>query len=206
MGALTDAFLYGTITGIVLSCMLGTVFFAIVQHSIDYGFKSGMFISLGVIISDVILIALSYYNSNLIPEDSVTEIIVRIAGALFLVFLGISNIMKKRSIDYKIQPRRNGWVLMLNGFTLNILNPGNFISWLSLSAYLGNVLDYTPAQRIWFYSGALCTIFLTEVLISYGAAYLKKFISNKLLNTINMVLGIIFLIFAVLVIVPLFQH
>jgi L-lysine exporter family protein LysE/ArgO len=186
--------------------MLGTVFFAIVQNSIDHGFKSGMYISLGVIISDIILIVISYYNANLIPEGGITEIIVRIAGAGFLIFLGVTNIMKKRSADFPVSVRKPALWLMFSGFTLNILNPGNLISWISLSAYLGNVMDYSNGERYGFYLGALCTIFLTEVLISYGAAYLKKFISNKLLNTINKVLGIIFLVFSVLVLIPLFQN
>ncbi len=94
------AFFYGLGTGMIMSIMLGTVFFALIQNSIDNGFKSGMFISLGVILSDVILISITYFNATLIPEGGTTEQIVRVCGAIFLLIYGISNLLNKKKIAY----------------------------------------------------------------------------------------------------------
>ncbi|HCT22199.1 MAG TPA: lysine transporter LysE, partial [Chitinophagaceae bacterium] len=57
------ALLYGLGIGVVLSSMLGTVFFFLVQNSIANGFKSSVFIATGVITSDILLIVLSYFNA-----------------------------------------------------------------------------------------------------------------------------------------------
>jgi len=87
--------MYGFLTGMVMSMMLGTVFFALVQNSIDNGFRTGVFISMGVITSDIILIALSWFNTELIPKGGTTDLVVRICGALFLLLYGLSNLLKK---------------------------------------------------------------------------------------------------------------
>jgi threonine/homoserine/homoserine lactone efflux protein len=79
-----DIILYGLITGMLMSIMLGTVFFALVQNSIDHGFRTGVFIAIGVISSDVLLISLSWFNAELIPEGSTTDLIVRLCGGIFL--------------------------------------------------------------------------------------------------------------------------
>jgi L-lysine exporter family protein LysE/ArgO len=196
------AFFYGLGTGIVLSSMLGTVFFFLVQNSIDNGAKSSMVISLGVIFSDIILITLSYFNATLIPKDGTAEMIVRLVGAVFIIVLGLSNIYKKASVAYQHQEPKSKFVLAVKGFSLNFFNPGNFISWVATSALLANVLHFSIGQRIWFYVGALTAIFLMEMLISYGAVYLKRFISQKLLQKINLVLGFIFLVLGVVLLWP----
>ena len=89
------SFFYGLGTGVVLSSMLGTVFFSLVQNSIDNGIKSNLFISFGVIFSDILLITLSHFNAQLIPKDSTAEMVVRLVGSLFIIGLGLSNIYKK---------------------------------------------------------------------------------------------------------------
>lgn len=196
------AFFYGLGTGVVLSSMLGTVFFFLVQNSIDNGAKSSVVISIGVIISDIILITLSYFNATLIPKDGTAEMVVRLVGAVFIIGLGLSNIYKKTNINYTSHEPKSGFVLALKGFTLNFFNPGNFFSWVATSALLSNVLGFSIGQRIWFYVGALVAIFLMEMLISYGAVRLKRFISPTLLRKLNLVLGFIFLALGVVLLWP----
>lgn len=196
------ALLYGLITGLTLSFMLGPVFFSIIQNSIDNGFKSGIFISFGVISSDVILITLSHYNSNLVPKGGRTEIVVRIIGAAFLILLGIFNMLKKSSVKFP-QSLKKPSLLFLKGFTLNIMNPANFFAWLSVSAYLKNVAEYSISHQIEYYIAALCTVFIVELFISFGALYLKKILTPHILHIINIVLAIGLFVFAILMILPL---
>ncbi len=199
------AFFYGLATGIILSSMLGTVFFFLVQNSIDNGFKSGMFISAGVIISDVLLILLSWFNNNLIPAGSKTEMGVRLAGSCFLAFLGFSSVYGKRGPAFPVTKRSGILLLSAKGFILNTFNPGNFISWLSVTALLLNVLHFNAAECSWFYSGALISIFGMEVLISLGASYLKKYLTKKLMHLINLALGIAFFVFAFILLLPVLK-
>lgn len=198
-----EAVLYGLVTGMVMSLMLGTVFFALVQNSIDNGFKSGLIISIGVISSDILLILLSYFNANLIPEGGTTETIVRICGGIFLVGYGLNNILKKKKVDFPDTKEGRFFFFIITGFLLNILNPGNFIGWLAIATHLQQVAEYSPWQCVFFYSGALTAIFGMEMLISFTGSSLKKYISTRLLTIIDRVVGVIFIGFAIFLLFPI---
>lgn len=197
------AFFYGFGTGIVLSSMLGTVFFSLIQTSLDHGVRTTMFISIGVIISDIILILLTYFNAGLLPENSTTEMVVRIVGACILAVMGVSNLYRKTKMIFPVMAANNKWLLAAKGFSLNFFNPGNFISWLAVSALMASVLHYTYSERLAYYVGALTAIFLAEVGIAYGAWFLRRFISDRFLHVLNMVLGVVFCAFAVVLLWPL---
>jgi L-lysine exporter family protein LysE/ArgO len=197
------AFFYGLLTGLILSSMLGTVFFCLVQNSIINGFKSGVFVATGVIISDIILILLSYFSATLFPKGGNTEMIVRICGAIFLLAMGISNLRSHKKILFPKADNKNPFLLASKGFMLNILNPGNYLSWLAVAATLNNVLHFSNGQRWLYYSGALSGIFGMEMLISFTATWFKKFISDKFLHRLDVVLGVAFIIFSFLLLKPL---
>ena len=196
------ALFYGIGTGMIMSVMLGTVFFALIQNSIDNGFKSGMYISLGVILSDVILISIAYFNSTLIPEGGTTENIIRICGAVFLIIYGLSNVLKKKSIAYPSTKKGQVLYFMGIGFLLNILNPGNLIGWVFTSSVV-HVAGYSATETVLFYIGALSAIFGMETLISFGAIKLKRFVTENILLKIDRVVGVLFLIFAVVLVWPM---
>ena len=185
----------------VLSSMLGTVFFCLVQNSIDHGIKSNMYLSAGVIFSDILLITLSYFNAQLIPKDGTAEMIVRLVGSVFILGMGISNLVKKSQVVYSTYGS-NVFYLAGKGFTLNFFNPANFFSWIAVSAFLRNVLHLTESGRFLFYLGSLTGIFFMEVLISYGAVYLKRYLSPEHLHRINLIMGILFIIFGAALIWP----
>ncbi|GAB4142516.1 MAG: LysE family transporter [Bacteroidia bacterium] len=197
-----EAFLYGFLTGMVMSVMLGTVFFALVQNSIDHGFRSGMFISAGVIISDIILISLSWFNAELIPEGGTTDLIVRSCGGAFLLFYGISNLLKKKKAAYPVTEKKHILKYMTMGFFLNILNPGNYIGWLAVTTNLKAVGGYKLSHAMTYYTGALGAIFMLECLISLGASFVKRFITDKFLQMVDRVVGVLFIGFALFLIFP----
>ena len=46
--------------GIVLSFLIGPVFFTIIQTSIERGFRNGVFVAMGVSLSDILYVAICY--------------------------------------------------------------------------------------------------------------------------------------------------
>lgn len=184
---------------------LGTVFFYLVQNSIDNGFKSGLSIALGVILSDILLISLSSLNAYIIPQGGTTEMTVRIVGACLLIFLGLFSIFKKTAATiYPSTKKLTVPMYMVNGFVLNIINPANFFMWVTISTTLNNSDGYTTFRQVIFFIGTLGAIFLTEVLISFSASLLKKVLDEKVMFRINTISGIAFLVFAVVVVWPVF--
>jgi L-lysine exporter family protein LysE/ArgO len=193
---MTELVMYGFLTGMVMSVMLGTVFFALVQNSIDYGFKTGIFISIGVISSDILLIMLSWFNAELIPEGSTTDLIVRLCGAIFLLTYGLSNLLKKERAAYPQTEKKHLLKFVSMGFLLNILNPGNYIGWLAVTTQLKTVAKLDVYEASFYFTGALSAIFLMECLISLGASFLKPYITDHFLRWVNRLIGALFIAFA----------
>ena len=185
-----------------MSIMAGTVFFALVQNSIDHGFKRGVFIVIGVISSDVLLITLSWFNVELIPEGSTNDLIVRICGAVFLLVYGLTNLLKKYKAAYPKSGKKKQIVkFMTMGFLINVLNPGNFIGWLTITTQLKKVAKYSLSEAVFYFLGALGAIFIMECLISLGASYLKPYITDRLLSLVNKIVGVLFICFAIALLV-----
>lgn len=189
--------LYGFLTGMVMSIMLGTVFFALVQNSIDHGFKTGVLISLGVITSDILLISLSWFNAELIPEGSTTDWVVRLCGASFLLFYGFSNLFKKEIVAFPKTKKMQVAKFVSMGFLLNVLNPGNYIGWLAITTQLQTVAKYSMSEAAFYFVGALSAIFMMECLISWGASFLKPYITARFLRLVNRLVGVLFIGFAI---------
>jgi L-lysine exporter family protein LysE/ArgO len=186
----------------VMSIMLGTVFFALIQNSIDYGFKSGIYIASGVIVSDIILIGISIFGASLIPEGGATEYIIRGVGAVFLLGYGINNLRVRKQVHF---PETKGGQLfhfLSLGFILNIINPANLFWWIAVSANLQAVAEYTWWQSGMFYTGALAGIFSVETLIAFLANKLKLLITPKLLRNIDRVVGVLFIGFSIALVWP----
>lgn len=192
-----DIIFYGFLTGLLMSVMLGTVFFALVQNSIDHGFRTGIFIAIGVISSDILLIALSWFNAELIPEGSTTDLIVRVCGAIFLLLYGLSNLLKKDKASYPKTEKRRMIKFISMGFFLNVLNPGNYIGWLAITTQIKTLAQYTLSDAVFYFSAALSAIFVMECLIARGAAFLKPYITERFLALVNKTVGVLFIAFAI---------
>jgi L-lysine exporter family protein LysE/ArgO len=197
------ALFYGLGIGILLSSMLGTVFFFLIQNSISNGFRSSLFIAAGVIVSDILLILISYFNAYLLPSGGYAEHLVRLGGGVLLLGMGINYLRKNPNVVTDVPLYSSPWMLASKGFLLNILNPGNYVSWLSISAILINVHQFSILERWWFYAGALGSIFGMEVLFALLAVRIKKYLSQKVLHRIDLALGIVFIVFAVILLWPL---
>lgn len=195
----------GFLMGIVLSLMLGTVFFAIVQNSINLGYSFGILIACGVILSDIIFISLAIWSSTfaVFLKNYVTE--VTWIGALLLLLFGLSQFYRKVVISTKVyvskKPVFNSLFFIGNGFFLNVINPINFFIWLSISTMLEVKFGYTNAQKIVFFSGSLLAIFVTESLVAVFSSKIRRWMSPQRLHWVNKVSGSAFVILSIYLVI-----
>ncbi|MFT7483267.1 MAG: L-lysine exporter family protein LysE/ArgO, partial [Oceanospirillaceae bacterium] len=89
-----ELILFALVTGFVLSFGFGSVFFALIQTSIDHGYKAGRNIALGVAVGDVALVAIAILGTGFLPNIPNFENYVRIIAATLLFGLGISQFRK----------------------------------------------------------------------------------------------------------------
>lgn len=176
--------------------MLGAVFFVLIQHSIDYGYKSGYFIAAGVLLSDMIYILMSVFGTKSLPSIPYIDLIITILGFTLLLILGIVNIVKgKVSIFYpKTQSGSNAYYFS-KGFLLNALNPVNFFFWVGVTTTMRNS-HYSENQLYVFLISCQVAIFFCQVGVAYGAQRIKKFIKEDKILLINKIIGVMFIFFA----------
>ena len=187
------AYSKGLIFGIGMSLMLGTVFFSLIQNSIMGGWKKGMFIAFGVIFSDIIFISLALLGVSFVQAGEGNKWI-ELAAGLLLAFLGVNMILNRHGKIMKAGTNIGSFMIFFaNGFLLNILNPVNFLFWAGLATVARTNWGYATERLIYFFGGCLTSIFVMEVVISYSAHKIKRFLNHNFLKWINRFTGILFI-------------
>ncbi len=207
-----ELILKGIVTGFILSIMIGPVFFVLLETSIRRGVRAAMMFDLGVFISDVvyILIAYVFYSqvSSLISGEK-QGILKLIGGILFLIY-GIVTFFKKAKemkvdeVGNVIQNSSDYVMLALKGFLLNFANPLVIFYWFSvmtLGAKNSNYAESHENSILFFLAVILITFFSFDLLKIFGAKKLRPFVTDKLLVTLNHLIGIVFFVFGVVLVV-----
>jgi len=191
------ALFYGLVTGVLLCLTFGTVFFSLVQNSVDNGYKSGIKIAFGVVVCDAIFVFFAIFGTTLLPHIENFEKWMAGAGIVFLLILGINNLVQNQpKIAYPKSKLGDFLFYFTTGFLLNGLNPVNFISWVTIATYVRSTLHYDLTQISLFFGASLLAIFLTESGIALSAHRLKRIFTPHAVTIFNRVTGIVFVLIA----------
>ncbi len=191
---MVESVLFGFVTGLLLSCTFGTVFFSLVQSSVDNGYRSGIKIALGVLVCDLIFVFFALFGTAYLPDIPDFDKWMAGAGGLFLTGIGLSNLLKQKPRMVYPRSRLGSFVYYFStGFLLNGLNPVNFIAWATLATYVHTTLHYDLQQSILFFGAAVLTIFLTESLIAVFAHRLQRFFTERIAYYFNKLTGVVFI-------------
>ena len=189
-----SAVFYGIAVGFGFSLMLGTVFFTLLQISIDNGFKTGLIFCSGVIASDALFVLLAIFGTSFIPKINHLEFYASLAGGGLLLALGISFFNKKDKPLYSpVTPFRNVVYFASKGFLLNMLNPANFLIW-SAAVFKVRAAGYNYPETFVFFVACLGMIFISESGISFFSHRLKKYITPRMLHWVNRLTGLALII------------
>ncbi len=189
--------LIGFFTGVALCLTFGTVFFSLIQNSVDNGYKAGLTITLGVVLGDTIYVTFALLGTSMIPHSKELEPILALAGVIFLVVLGLFNIIKGTPrIAYPKTKFGNYAYYFTTGFLLNALNPINFVSWVTIAAYIRHSLNYDTVQQAVFMGLALVGVATAESALAIYAHKLKRFFTPRVALIFNRVTGVVFIIVA----------
>ena len=188
-----EAISLGFFTGVVLSFGFGSVFFALVQDSIQYGYRAGIKISLGVIFGDILMVAIAFLGTSFLPNIPDFGFYSRIFGSILLIGLGIFQFRNTKSVskihDFKLA---RFFYFFGKGFLLNVINPVNFISWMVISASLKSY-RYDIYDEIAFFSTCLAMIFILESVFAIFAYKIKNKMSEKTIQSIKYISGLVFI-------------
>jgi threonine/homoserine/homoserine lactone efflux protein len=198
------AALTGFFCAVFFSSLPGPINLTILNEGARRGFKWAFFIGLGAATMDVIYCAISFTGISQIVDHGIAQTMMRVAGFVFLLFLGLKFLSAKpektptpfnravekieERIEQKIHPRS----AFATGFVRVAANLGVLVAWVAVSATMLStkaffstqewVDDTIPAKAACVsgvYTGALLWFFFWSYLASRGHG---KFSAKSLLR------------------------
>lgn len=206
---MTEALLKGITIGLLLSLAVGPVLFAVIKHSINNGYKGGIFFAVGVSLSDISLVLIANLFTELFLWLQVYEKAIGIGGSLLLICIGIYFLFFKKihSDDAgKLALKQSGKDLLaisLSGFFMNIMNPGVILFWLTIGTSL---ITYSAPQRLLIYSVALGTVLTGDLLKVVLAGRIRERLNLRTVQWLNRISGIIYIVFGVVLMAGLLYY
>jgi threonine/homoserine/homoserine lactone efflux protein len=201
-----NAIISGIALGLLLSILIGPVFFLLIKTSIYDGFKSAMYLELGICLSDAVCIFIAYIGlANLLQEPSYEPIISWIGGIVLIVF-GIITYRQKNKLEKKITiSKRDDYIkLIIRGFLFNITNPSVIFFWIGA---VGIAVSQFQSNKLFiatYFLFTLLVVIAIDILKAKLALRLSKSINDSKLSLLSKIAGIIILLFGVGIIVKLF--
>jgi threonine/homoserine/homoserine lactone efflux protein len=209
---LIDLTIKGIVTGFILSIMIGPVFFVLLETSIRKGVRAALALDLGVLLSDLVYILIAYvFYSEVATLNSGEKsgLLKIIGGSLFMLFAFITFFKKVKEIKVdavgKIVQKPSDYVMLsLKGFLLNLANPMVIFYWFSvmtLAEKNTNAPDNQEGSIFFFILVLLITFFSFDLLKIFGAKKLRPLVTDKVLVTLNRLIGIVFFGFGIFLII-----
>lgn len=190
---MADALEKGIYLGLGLAILIGPVFFALLQTSLQRGFFSGVLMAIGISLSDSIYIFITNVFFSFIDKTDDIEWFLGIFGGFILMGIGIMTYLKKpkmeSEVDDKSRYRSVGTVI--RGFLMNFAHPGVLIFWLSVITLINTNFNYSQNERFVLFTATITTVFITDVLKAGLAHGIKRFLTYRILLWMNRVMGIV---------------
>ena len=206
-------FLEGVIIGLSLALIMGfgPAFFTLIQTSISRGFKSAMFLDLGIILNDIFIVALMMMTSVQFNINNRENVVYGgIAAGIILIIFGIytfllspekimhiseNNNQKINNMNEKFVDKPKWYIFLTKGFVINIFNPFVWIFWVTCVATASSNFSGNKYSMIIFFLGVFATVLFFDILKAAGAYSLKRFFTEKMMKIMNQIIGIILIIF-----------
>lgn len=186
--------LEGILLGLALTIMLGPIFIALTQTSIERGARAGLTAGLGIWMSDLLIIGGCYYFIRQLAElesNTSFKLWVGILGGAILLAFGIGSMVKKvREIVPQQAYKAKTWIgFWLKGFIVNTVNPFTFFFWISV--ILTNVVarGLNHNDKMIFLGGIMMTIIVTDTAKVMLAKMIRQHLTARHISIFGKVAG-----------------
>ena len=200
----------GVVLGFTLSMLFGfgPALIALLQTSIHRGFWAGVLLAAGVFLSDLVLVGLCFLGAIKILESPDNQLIFGVSGGVLLMIFGVVTYTRRVALSVdkdgkEVEPNRPGpLTYILKGFFINFTNPFVWFFWMGVVVgFASNYDGENVLPLVYFFSGALGTIFIMDVLKCFSAYKIKKYVQTHSMIWINRVAGIGLFIFGIYLII-----
>ena len=204
-----EALIQGVLWGLLLSVLIGPVFFLIIKTSLEKGIKQAITLDIGVVVGDVFAIIVAYMGMAAIFQNPLYQKWLGIVGGSILMIFGISPLLRqlKKSKEIttdtsviEIQPTANAFWLAMKGFFLNLSNPFVWLYWTACVGVAVSQFKGNGFKVLLFFIACICTFFGIDVVKIYLANKIRSFLTIQRLRQINNVASIAIIVFGIILI------
>jgi len=201
----------GVLLGLTLSVLIGPAFFSLIQTSIHRGFQSGMFLAIGIFLSDCALVVLSYLGASQLLNITENQKIAGISGGILLILFGLYTFSRhsKIKVNGGIEVKKPGFVTYIaKGFFLNIANPSVWFYWIFWVGVATSEISTGDSKQffnrvILFFTSTLLTVFSTDLLKCFIAHKIKSYMNDNFMKLTNHIVGLLLIVFGIYLIVKM---
>lgn len=189
----------GFLFGLLLSVLIGPVFFALIQNSIEKGFKAGIFMAVGIALSDSFYIFITYYGISKLTENPSFNMWLGGIGGLIMLAFGLVYMFKPVPVKGAKQAHEESgqWFQqIIKGFFLNGVNPFVLFFWIGIMTKISIDFQFSQNQTLVFFVTLIATVLTTDVLKSYFAMKLSEIVTPRFMKIMNRVVGIALILFS----------
>lgn len=183
--------------GLLLSLLVGPVFFLLIETSISKGMRAAIALDLGVLLSDSCYILLAFYSSKDLIEKIKGNPLLFVFGGLVLMGYGLTNIIQKGRIkhsNFRVK-KVNYLKLIVKGFLINIINVGVFFFWLGILVVVHSQFNLDTSKTLLFFTFVLGVYFAIDLIKILLAEEVKKKLTLRRMIRIKQVIGLILMLF-----------
>jgi len=176
--------LSGIPLGILLSFMVGPVFFVLLETSAVKGFRAAFVFDLGVVTADIVFITIAYFSSYRLIQSIKNDPAIYLFGGILMLTYGIisflkTNKAKKELIENEDDEElvKNNYLgLYIKGFLLNFINVGVLLFWFLILITVGPKLQLETPRMIVFFASVIGSYLVFDT----GKIILAKQLKNKM--------------------------
>ena len=191
-----DALLLGVVFGLTITVSFGPGFIALFQTSITRGQLAGFVVATGILMSDLLLVSVSYFGLSGLVQQKYYRIMGILAGVI-LVVTGVVSFFRETEIV--IRPENSQGLkesipgLLMKGFLLNVANPLSLVFWIGIVAFAAKSWGISSYNVLWFFTGVFITAYSTDLLKCYLSGTLRKILASETIRFLTRAIAFIFI-------------
>lgn len=196
---MSQALLEGVSMGLLLSAIVGPVFFTLIQNSMEHGFRYAAMLAFGILLSDSVYVVLTFFGIKFLADTTYFELVLGYVGGLILIGFGISSLLKRQggrpNTGGIAIPAKRKRTAFAKGFGVNGVNPFVLLFWISIASLVSLKADWSSGQVFNYYAGILMTVFLIDLLKAFIAKQLSSLMTPRLMWLLNKGVGLVMIAF-----------
>tara|TARA_B100000989_G_scaffold132296_1_gene98205 strand:+ start:2184 stop:2798 length:615 start_codon:yes stop_codon:yes gene_type:complete len=200
-------FLYAKI---IFICLLGAMspgpsMIVVINNAIFKGRSNGILTAIGHGVGIGIYALFAVIGIGLLIQTNIVLFkSIKILSIIFLFYLGVQAIIKKKNIDFQSNNLQNGTKSFLQGLAISILNPKILIWFIAIySQFMSVNNDYFLNISLIIIASIVDVLWYLFLVCIVTSKVIFELIQNKL-STLETVVGYIFIIISLILLVNIF--